>query len=56
MPITKLIQPLIVSQKTLEVDDWVEEEGPNKLVNFQFIKYSTECKLQADLQQVKCNK
>ena len=26
--------PFIVSQNTLEGDDWVEEEGGSKMVNF----------------------
>ena len=35
MPITMLTQPPVLSQKTLEGDDSVEEEGMNKDVNFQ---------------------
>ena len=35
MPITKLIQPFVLSHKTSKGDDWVEEEGMNKTVNFQ---------------------
>ena len=35
MPITKLTQAPILSQKTPKGDDRVEEEGLNKIVNFQ---------------------
>ena len=35
MPITKLTQPSVLSQKTPKGDDRVEEEGMNKNVNFQ---------------------
>ena len=37
IPITKLTQPLVLSQKTLGANDWVEEEGLNKSVNFQLL-------------------
>ena len=37
MPITKLTQPPVLSQKTPEGDDSVEEEGINKNVNFHLL-------------------
>ena len=35
MPITMLTQPLVLSEKTLKGDERVDEEGLNKVVNFQ---------------------
>ena len=29
--------PFVVSQNTLEGDDWVEEEGGSKMVNFNLL-------------------
>ena len=39
VPNTKLAQPSVLSQNTLEGDDWVEEGGFQQEVNFQLFKW-----------------